>query len=126
MENGLCNKYNSERLCLLEENFFGKDKDKYYKRMKFKKLVLEVYRICKKDEIIGIIYDVNLTCSLCKIADINAFLKDNDPAMLHLISRSTGENIDIYEWELEDFKIEEYTRIITIGEIGGKKRYFFY
>lgn len=94
------------------------------KEGKFKKLVIDCYIKSKQEgNLVGTIYGAISTYGFSDIEDINGFADVSNPDMLHLKSRLTGVEVDIYSWELENYKIKESESTIYImlknkGEIG--------
>ena len=81
---------------------------------KFKKLIVEAYNRAKEGNLVGIVYCALSTHGFSDIRDINKFVNDRNPDMLYIKSKLTDREIDIYKWELEDYKIKESERTIYI------------
>lgn len=80
---------------------------------KFKQLILDAYKKSSEGNLVGILYNAVSTQGFSGIKDIKGFVNCN-PDMLYLKSRLTGNEIDVYEWELEDYKIKESENTIYI------------
>lgn len=90
------------------------------KDCKFKQLVLDIYddwkgrsfeKIefeckCTYNNYFGFLYDTTSTDSLDNIIDVNKYMDIANPDMLMLHSRITNKEIEIYQWNLKDYKIE--------------------
>lgn len=48
------------------------------------------------------------------ILDINKFVEISNPDMLHLRSKLTDVEADIYKWELENFKVKNSENTIYV------------
>lgn len=81
----------------------------------FKKLVIDAYNLKQKSEwLVGIIYGAVSANGFNDIADINSYMDNMNPDMLWLKSKATGVEIDVYKWELEDYKIKHSESTIYI------------
>lgn len=69
---------------------------------------------CYKKKLVGILYGAISTYGFSDIIDIDGLLQNGRFDMLYLKSRFTDTEIDIYEWELEDYKIKEFESTIYI------------
>lgn len=90
---------------------------------KFKKLIIDIYNKAKEGNLVGIIYGAITTYGFKDLIDINEFAENSNPDMLYLKSRLTNVEIDIYRWELEDYKIKAsestiYIKLKNKPEIG--------
>lgn len=80
---------------------------------KFKQLILDAYNKSSEGNLVGILYNAVLIQGFSSIKDIEGFVNCN-PDMLYLKSRLTGNEIDVYEWELENYKVKENENTIYI------------
>lgn len=81
---------------------------------KFKKLILDAYKKSSKGNLVGILYNAISTHGFSDMKDIDGFVENCNPDMLHLKSKLTGNEIDVYEWELENYKVKESESTIYI------------
>ena len=79
----------------------------------FKKLILDAYKKSSKGNLVGILYAVS-TYGFSDMKDIDGFVKNCNPDMLYLKSKLTGNEIDVYEWKLESYKVKESESTIYI------------
>lgn len=77
---------------------------------KFKSLVRDAY----KRKLIGILYGAVSTYGFSDIKDIDGFVEASNPDMLYLKSPYTGTEVDVYKWELEDYKIKNSESTIYV------------
>lgn len=77
----------------------------------FKNLVVDAYN---KHNLVGILYGATSTYGLSDLTNFEEFLNVSNPDMLHLKSILTGAEIDVYEWELENYKIKNSESTIYI------------
>lgn len=89
------------------------------KKETFKNLVIDTYRKSKEGNLVGILYGAVSTYGFSEIMDIEGFTENCNPDMLYLKSKLIGTEVDVYEWELEDYKIKESESIIYI-KLKGK------
>lgn len=80
----------------------------------FKKLILDAYKKSSEGNLVGILYNAVLTQGFSDMKDIDGFVKNCKPDMLYLKSTLTGNEIDVYEWELENYKVKESESTIYI------------
>lgn len=80
----------------------------------FKKLILDAYKKSFEGNLVGILYNAVLTYGFSDMKDIDGFVKNCNPDMLYLKSKLTGNEIDVYEWELENYKVKESENTIYI------------
>ena len=84
------------------------------KNEKFKNLILDAYEKFKEGNIVGILYSTVSTHGFSDMKDIDGFVEECNPDMLHLKSKLTGNEIDGYESELENYKIKASESTIYI------------
>lgn len=87
------------------------------KNEKFKNLILDAYEKFKEGNIVGILYSTvskHGFSDMKDIASVDGFVEECNPDMLHLRSKLTGNEIDVYEDELENYKIKESESTIYI------------
>lgn len=80
----------------------------------FKDLIAEAYKKSKEGNLVGILYGAISTCGFSDITDIEEFLEIGNPDMLHLKSKLTDMEADIYKWELENYKVKASERTIYV------------
>lgn len=68
----------------------------------------------KKEILGGIVYSAASTYGFRDLIDINRFAETINPSMLYLKSKLTNTELDIYEWELEDYKIKSSENTIYV------------
>lgn len=81
---------------------------------KFKDLVIKSYNKSKEGNLVGILYGAASTYGFSDLINIDEFAEVSNPDMLHLKSRLTDTEADIYSWELEDFKIKSSESTIYV------------
>lgn len=82
---------------------------------KFKSLVKEMYRKSKSEgNIVGILYSATQTYGFSDLINFDEFADKILIDMMYLKSKLTDKEIDIYEWELEDYKIKSSESTIYI------------
>lgn len=79
----------------------------------FKKLILDAYKKSSEGNLIGL-YNAVSTYGFSDIKNIDGFVKNYNPDMLYLKSKLTGNEIDVYEWEFENYKVKESENAIYI------------
>lgn len=89
---------------------------------KFKSLVKDSYKKYKEGNIVGILYGAASNYGFSDIKDMDGFADASNPDMLYLKSKLTDTTVDVYSWDLEDYKIKEskstiYIKIKNKGEI---------
>lgn len=91
------------------------------KDCKFKQLIIDTYKDSKnrtftKNELgitltynnyFGMLYNVTSTDSFNDISDIEKYMDIVNPDMLLLCSRTHYSEIEVYNWQLVDYKIED-------------------
>lgn len=73
---------------------------------KFKNLIVDAYNKAKKGNLVGIAYSAVATYGFRDLRYINEFAENINTDMLYLKSKLTNTEIDIYKWELEDYKVK--------------------
>lgn len=81
---------------------------------KFKSLIIDAYNKAKEGNIVGIIYSAVSTYGFSDLKDIDDFVKNSNPDMLYLKSKLTDIEVDIYKWELEDYKVKSSESTIYV------------
>lgn len=81
---------------------------------KFKNLIIDAYNKAKEGNLVGIVYSAVSTYGFSDLIDIDGFAENSNPDMLHLKSKLTDTEIDIYKWELEDYKIKSSESTIYV------------
>ena len=81
---------------------------------KFKNLIIDAYNKAKEGNLVGIVYSAVSTYGFRDLIDINGFAETINPSMLYLKSKLTDTELDIYEWELEDYKIKNSESTIYV------------
>lgn len=84
------------------------------KNEKFAELILTAYNLASEGNLVGILYNAISTHGFSDIKDIDGFVKKCNPDMLYLKSTLTGNEIDVYAWELENYTVKESERTIYI------------
>ena len=87
---------------------------------KFKNLVKEVYKKSKQGNLTGILYSAVQTYGFSELINFEEFADAIQIDLLYLKSKSTNKEIDVYEWELENYRIDEKKREIGI-KLRGKQ-----
>lgn len=81
---------------------------------KFKDLILEAYSKSKEGNLVGILYGAIQTYGFTDLMNIEEFVKVSNPDMFYLKSKLTNVSVDIYSFELEDFKVKHRDNTIYI------------
>ena len=81
---------------------------------KFKNLIIDAYNKAKEGNLVGIVYSAVSTYGFRDLIYINGFAETINPSMLYLKSKLTDTELDIYEWELEDYKIKNSESTIYV------------
>lgn len=100
------------------------------KDCKFKQLILDAYKEWNKPERIftketfgitatyksfwGTIFGAISRDSFQDITDIEKYMEIANPDMFMLNSRVTNQEVEIYEWQLQDYKIEDDKLILKL------------
>lgn len=81
---------------------------------KFKSLIIDAYNKAKEGNLVGIVYSAVSTYGFRDLININGFVENCNPSMLYLKSKLTDTELDIYEWELENYKIKSSENTIYV------------
>ena len=82
---------------------------------KFKELVKEAYNRTKEEgNLVGILYSATQSYRFSQLINSNEFVDTIQIDMMYLKSKLTDTEIDIYEWELEDYKVKHSESTIYI------------
>lgn len=81
---------------------------------KFKSLIVAAYNKAKEGNLVGIVYSAVSTYGFRDLKDINGFAENINSDMLYLKSKLTDTEVDIYKWELEDYKIKSSESTIYV------------
>lgn len=85
------------------------------KNQKFKNLLKDAYRLAMKDKnLVGILYSAVATYGFSELINFDEFVEKITIDMMHLKSKLTGTEIDVYEWELEDYEVKHSESTIYI------------
>lgn len=84
------------------------------KNEKFQDLIVDAYKKSKEGNLVGIVYSAVSTYGFSQLINIEEFVKVSAADMLHLKSKLTGEEVDIYEYDLVDYKIKNSESIIYV------------
>lgn len=100
---------------LLGNEAFKVWKDDYMNNgNKFKSLIVDTYNKAKEGNLVGIVYSAVSTYGFRDLKDINGFAENINSDMLYLKSKLTDIEVDIYKWELEDYKIKSNESTIYV------------
>lgn len=82
---------------------------------KFKELVKECYKKSKEEgNLVGILYSACNTYGFSELKNFDEFVDKILIDMMYLKSTLTNVEVDVYEWELEDFKVKHSESTIYI------------
>lgn len=81
---------------------------------KFRDLVVNAYRLSKEGNLVGVLYGPVSTYRFSVIHDIDGFVESSPADMLHLKSKLTDVSVDIYEYDLVDYKVKSSESTIYI------------
>ena len=84
------------------------------KNEKFQNLIVDTYKKSKEGNLVGIVYSAVSTYGFSDLVNIEEFVKVSAADMLHLKSKLTGEEVDIYEYDLVDYKIKNSESTIYV------------
>jgi hypothetical protein len=85
------------------------------KNEKFNSLIVDAYKKYKEEgNLSGILYSAVSTYGFSQITDINGLVESSPADMLHLKSLLTDTEINIYEYDLVDYKINNSRNMIYI------------
>lgn len=81
---------------------------------KFRSLIVDAYNKAKEGNLVGIVYSAVSTHGFRNLIDVNGFAENTNADMLYLKSKLTDTEVDIYKWELEDYKIKSSESTIYV------------
>lgn len=85
------------------------------KNEKFTQLIVDTYKKSKESRnLVGIVYGAIFTYGFSDLINIEEFVKNSKTDMLYLKSKLTDTEIDIYEYDLVDYKIKNSESTIYI------------
>lgn len=85
------------------------------KDCKFKSLVIDAYNLKQNsNNLVGILYNAISTHGFNDIIDIQDYMDNLNPDMLHLKSKVNNVEIDIYEYELENYTIKNSEQTLYV------------
>jgi hypothetical protein len=85
------------------------------KNEKFKSLIIDAYKKYKeKGNLSGILYSAISTYGFSQITDIDGFAESSSADMLHLKSLLTDTEVNIYEYDLVDYKVNNSRNMIYV------------
>jgi hypothetical protein len=85
------------------------------KNEKFKQLIVDTYKISKTSKnLIGIVYGPISTYGFSDLINIEKFAETIGTEMLYLKSKSSNTEVDVYEYDLVDYEINNSDRTICI------------
>lgn len=85
------------------------------KNEKFKQLVVDAYKKSKEGgNLVGIVYSAVSTYGFSDLINVEEFVENSGADMLHLKSKLTDTEVDIYEYDLVDYKIKNSESTIYV------------
>lgn len=82
---------------------------------KFKELVKEAYNRAKEEgNLVGILYSATQNYAFSQLINFDKFVDTIQIDMMYLKSKLIDTEIDVYEWELEDYKVKHSESTIYI------------
>lgn len=85
------------------------------KNEKFKQLVVDAYKKSKEGgNLVGIVYSAVSTYGFSDLINVGEFVENSGADMLYLKSKLTDTEVDIYEYDLVDYKIKNSESIIYV------------
>ena len=84
------------------------------KNEKFQDLVVDAYKKSKEGNLVGIVYSAVSTYGFSELINVEEFVKVSATDMLYLKSNLTDTEINVYEWELEGYKVKHSESTIYI------------
>lgn len=85
------------------------------KNEKFKRLVVDAYKKSKEGgNLVGIVYSAVSTYGFSDLINVEEFVENSGADMLHLKSKLTDTEVDIYEYDLVDYKIKNSESTIYV------------
>lgn len=88
----------------------------------FKNLVEETFAIARKGSLIGILYSATQTYNFSKLINFEEFIYSVQIDMCYLKSNINNKEVDIYEWELEDYSVDKIKHAIYV-KLKNKQEY---
>lgn len=85
------------------------------KNEKFKQLIVDAYKKSKDGgNLVGIVYSAVSTYGFSDLINVEEFVENSGADMLHLKSKLTDTEVDIYEYDLVDYKIKNSESTIYV------------
>lgn len=85
------------------------------KNEKFKQLIVDAYKKSKEGgNLVGIVYSAVSTYGFSDLVNVEEFVENSGADMLHLKSKLTDTEVDIYEYDLVDYKIKNSESTIYV------------
>ena len=85
------------------------------KNEKFKQLIVDAYKKSKEGgNLVGIVYSSVSTYGFSDLINVEEFVENSGADMLHLKSKLTDTEVDIYEYDLVDYKIKNSESTIYV------------
>ena len=85
------------------------------KNEKFKQLVVDTYKKSKEGgNLVGIVYSAVSTYGFSDLINVEEFVENSGADMLHLKSKLTDTEVDIYEYDLVDYRIKNSESTIYV------------
>lgn len=84
------------------------------KNEKFQNLIIDAYKKSKEGNLVGIVYSAVSTYGFSELINVEEFVKVSAADMLHLKSKLTDTEVDIYEYDLVDYKIKNSENTIYV------------
>lgn len=82
---------------------------------KYKDLVKETYKRAKEEgNLVGILYSATQNYGFSQLINFEEFVDTIQIDMMYLKSKLTDTEINVYEWELEDYKVKHSESTIYI------------
>lgn len=84
------------------------------KNKKFKQLIVDSYNKSKERNLVGIVYSAVSTYGFSDLINVEEFVERSAADMIHLKSKLTGVEADVYEYDLVDYKIKSSESTIYV------------
>lgn len=85
------------------------------KNEKFKQLIVDAYKKSKEGgNLVGIVYSAASTHGFSDLINVEEFVENSGSDMLHLKSKLTNAEVDIYEYDLVDYRIKNSESTIYV------------
>ena len=81
---------------------------------KFKNLVKELYSKYTEGNLVGILYGATQNYGFSELRNFDEFVDTIAIDMMYVKSKLTETEVDIYEWELEDYKVKHSESTIYV------------